>query len=269
MRVLLFVAAFLIAVLLTAPLDRWVLDAARRPLAAVGAELSVESVRLALPAGVRATSVGIDMDEAGIDIDSFYVGLTRNFEADACGGHIRGSIEDHSISVELDGVDLSRCLRVGKLAVESALDGTLKLDGIDLWNSRLGDAASARIDLTSEGGMFRGSLEHAGQGGADLPLGEWEFNDLVLHASLTGHELTVEEGHTLTSGVEWELLGAKLPSPESRNGLRIDFRTRQVEDTPRSRALIGLMPKAAADASGWRNYRVTGSLASPRVIVLD
>ena len=269
MRLLLFLAAFVIAVLLTAPLERWLLDATRGPLAAVGAEMRVASLGLALPAGVRAVGVGIETEEAGIDIDSFYLGLSRAFEAEACGGHIRGRIYSESILIDLEGVDPSRCLRVGKLALQSPLEGSVKLDGIDVWNSRLGASPGARIDLTSSGGVFGGILAHAGQEGADVPLGEWEFSDLVLRASLAKGELTVEEGRTLTSGVEWQLVAAKLPPPNSHGALRIDFRARQVEDTPRSRALIGLMPKSAADAGGWHNYRVTGSLASPRVIAVN
>ncbi|MFN2426400.1 MAG: hypothetical protein ABR587_08135 [Candidatus Binatia bacterium] len=269
MRILLFLAAFVIAVLMTAPLERWLLDALRGPLAAMGAELRVASVRLALPAGVRATGVGVDMKEAGIDIDSLYVGLTRRFEADACGGSIRGSIQGEAVWFVLDDVDLSRCLRVGQLALETPLDGTIRFDGVDVWNSRLTDSPRARVDVTSAGGVFRGSLAHARQDGADLPLGEWEFTDFVLRASLVQNEVIVEEGHTNTSGVEWQLVGAKLPPADSRTGLRIDFRARQVEDNPRARALIGLMPKVAPDAAGWRNYRVTGSMSSPRLLAID
>lgn len=130
-------------------------------------------------------------------------------------------------------------------------------------------SARARIDVTSDGGMFRGILSNAGRDGEDVPLGEWEFTELALHATLADGRLDVEEGRALTSGVEWQLVGATLPSADSRGGLRVDFRARQVDDGPRSRALIGLMPKTNADGNGWRNYRVTGSLASPRVIAAD
>lgn len=197
------------------------------------------------------------------------MGITRSFEAEACGGRLSGNFRGGKIALDFDGVDPSRCVRVGKLALESNLAGSLNLEGIDV--ARLADAGSstARIDLQSDGGRFSGTLVGAGRDGSDVPLGEWEFEQLVLHAVLKKGELEVEEGHTRTSGVEWELLGAKLPPPDSRSGLRIDFRARQAEDTPRSRALIGLLPRANPDASGWRNYRVSGSLASPRVGTVD
>ena len=149
------------------------------------------------------------------------------------------------------------------------LDGSMSVSGVDLLHPVFGSDASAHIDVSSDGGIFRGVLPHAGSGGADLPLGEWEFSELVLRATLSGGELSVEEGHTLTSGVRWELLGATLPSSDARGGLKVDFRARQVEDNPRSRALIGLMPKTTVGADGWHNFRVVGSMNSPRVIGLN
>lgn len=269
MRALLFFVAFLIGIALTAPLERWLLPRIQRPLAEAGADLRLDSLRFALPAGLRATGVGLDTAMGGVDLDSFYIGITRAFRADACGGTLRGRIAGQSLVVDLSGVDPSRCLRIGKLALESTLEGSITIDGIDPWRPVPGPSTTARILVTSAAGIFRGVLPHAGSGGADLPLGEWEFSDLVLRATYAGGDLTVDEGHTLTNGVEWQIVGVSLPRGGARGGLRIDFRGRQVEDDPRSRALLGLMPKSAADAEGWHNYRVTGSMNSPRVIAVD
>ncbi|MFN2376021.1 MAG: type II secretion system protein GspN [Candidatus Binatia bacterium] len=267
MRILLFLAAFVFAVLATAPLDRWILDRVREPLARAGIELEVASLRLALPAGVRATRVAVETEQAGILVDSLYVGITRFFDAEACGGRVSGSVtREGAISVRLEGVDPSRCVRVGQLALETPLDGEFELDGLAWSQPTLAGDTRARIRLRSQGGVFRGVLQGAGPEGSDLPLGEWEFEELVLSAVLENRELEVEEGHALTSGVEWQLVSVKLPEDLSRGGLRVDFRAREVEEGPRSRALIGLMPRSAADADGWHNYRVTGSIASPRVI---
>lgn len=269
MRALLFLAAFLVAVALTAPIDRWLLDAAREPIEAAGAELSVDSLGLALPAGVRATGVSVVAPDAAIEVESLYVGITRWFEAAACGGRLEGSFRGGTLSLEFRDIDPSRCLHVGRLELESNLDGALEIDGIDVARLAESGPGGAHLDITSDGGTFGGVLVGAGQGGADLPLGEWEFQQLVLHATLANGRIDVREGHAETSGVLWELLDVDLPSRDRRSGLRIDFRTRQVEDTPRSRALVGLMPRATADASGWRNYRVVGTLASPRVVAAD
>ena len=54
-----------------------------------------------------------------------------------------------------------------------------------------------------------------------------------------------------------------------KGGLRVDFRARAATDGPRAKALLGLMPKAAVDTSGWRNYRVVGSLNAPRVVGVE
>jgi hypothetical protein len=269
LRALLFFTVFLVAVLLMAPLETWVLEAVRPPLDAVGAELRIGSLRLALPAGIRATGVGIEAARGGLDIDSLYVGITRAVEADACGGKISGRVYRESVSFDLDGIDPSQCLRVGKLSLESSLSGRLSVDGLDLLEPRADAPIKARIDVTSSEGLFGGILEHAGRDGSDVPLGEWEFTDLVLHATFDRGELDIEEGHATTSGVLWELVAATLPPPGDRGGLRVDFRARQVEDNPRSRALLGLLPKGTADPAGWRNFRVTGSLNSPRVVAVD
>jgi hypothetical protein len=265
-RALLFVVAFVVGVAMIAPLERWVLPFLRPPLAAFGADLQLESLRFALPAGLRAGDVRIDAADLGFHADSVYVGLPRRFQVEACGGHASGSFTAHSLELDASSLDLSRCLRVGKLELAAPLDMTLGVDGLDVFDSV---GASAAVSLTSPGGVFRGVLEHAASDGSDVPLGEWEFTDLVLKARLAGGELLVDEGHTLVSGVEWELVGASLPGPGSRSGLKVDFRAREVEDTPRARALIGLMPRSARDKSGWHNYRVVGSLASPRVIGVD
>ena len=269
MRALLFFAVFLAAVLVMAPLETWVLDAVRPPLEAVGATLRIGSLRLALPAGIRANAVGVEAEGGGFDIDSLYVGITRAVEAHACGGKVSGRVHRESLSFDLDNIDPSQCLRVGKLSLESSLSGRVSVDGLDILEPRADAPVKARIDVTSSGGLFGGILEHAARDGSDVPLGEWEFTDLVLHATFDRGELDIEEGHATTSGVLWELVGAKLPSPDDRGGLRVDFRARQVEDNPRSRALLGLLPKGTADSAGWRNFRVTGSLSSPRVVAVD
>ncbi|HXC52660.1 MAG TPA: hypothetical protein VN634_17385 [Candidatus Limnocylindrales bacterium] len=269
LRFVLFVVAFVIGVVLLAPLDKWLLPRIKGPLADAGADLRLDGLHFALPAGIRATGVGLDTGVGGVDIDSIYFGIWRDFNASACGGQIKGDVARDRLLLNLSKVDPSRCVRFGKMALESTLDGSMTLSGVDLLHPVFGRDSSAHIDVTSDGGIFRGVLPHAGAGGADLPLGEWEFSELVLRATLTGGELSVEEGHTLTSGVKWELLGASLPSSDARGGLKVDFRARQVDDNPRSRALIGLMPKSTVDAEGWHNYRVVGSMNAPRVIAVN
>ena len=269
MRFLVFLVAFVIGVALIAPLDRWLLPFLRDPLARAGVQLRVDSLRLALPAGFRAEGVGLENSGGSIDLDSLYVGLGRTFHAEACDGSVHGSVKGDAINVNLSGVNPSRCVHVGKLELESSFDGAVTIGGLDLARPRIDGATTASIDLASSGGVFRGVLPHAGKDGSDLPLGEWEFTDLVLHATLTDGEVAIQEGHTVTSGVEWQVTAATLPSGDPKSAVRVDFRARQLDDGPRARALIGLMPKAAQDGNGWHNYRVIGTLSSPRVIGVD
>lgn len=275
MRALLFLVAFAIALLATVPLDRVLLPLLRDPLAAAGVDLRVQGLRLALPAGVRASDVGLSSDKASLALDSVYIGITRSIDAEACGGHISGDLATQSVHLNLQSVDLSRCLRVGKLELETALDGELFVEGFDLsnpsafLNADIVRALRANLKLTSTGGVFRGVVPGAGDGGSDLPLGEWEFNDLVLRAQFADGGIDIQEGHVMTSGVEWEAVSVQLPSEDTRGGLRLDFRARLANDTPRARALIGLMPKATEGQGGWRSYRVVGTLSAPRVVGLD
>lgn len=270
MRVLLFLVAFLVALVASAPLERWILPLVQGPLAQAGLELRVDGLRFALPMGLLATGLDLEGNGGGGDIDSLYVGAGRTFDAKACGGEVSGSFTAHSLSLDLDRVNPALCLRIGKLSLETSLSGSVVVDAIDLLDPRPSRDTEGRIELSAPAGIFRGILEHAGRGGEDIPLGEWEFNDLVLKAHFSKGRLAIDEGRTSTSGVEWEVLSIELPGPgDARGGLRVDFRARAATDGPRAKALLGLMPKAAIDASGWRNYRVVGSLSAPRVVGVD
>lgn len=272
MRILLFVVAFLVALAASAPLERWILPLVEKPLAGAGVELHVDGLRLALPAGIRATGINLDTRDGGADVDSLYVGIGRTFDAEACGGRVSGSFSRDSLDVKLDAVNPSRCVRIGKLSLETTLAGSVSVDGVDFLDPRPSPDLGGTIDLRAASGVFRGILENAGRGGEDLPLGEWEFTDLVLKARLSNGRLTVDEGRTNTSGVQWEVLSVELPrlgDSSGKGGLRVDFRARAATDSPRAKALLGLMPKAAEDKAGWRNYRVVGTLTAPRVVGVE
>ena len=51
--------------------------------------------------------------------------------------------------------------------------------------------------------------------------------------------------------------------------MRIDFQARALEDSPKARALLGLLPKAGEDAAGWRSYRIVGPVGGARVLGLE
>lgn len=269
MRILLFLVAFVIGVALSAPLEKWVLPFVAGPLRSAGAELRVGSLRFALPWGLKATNLAVTGGSADLTLDSVYVGLTRSFSIEGCGGHAGGSVSRDSFSLDLSAFDPSRCLRVGKLTFESAFEGSVDVEGMPLLPPKIEPTTRAVFDLRSEGGVFGGILPGAGVDGADLPLGEWEFSDLVLRATLENGQLSVDQGSAMTTGVAWELLGATFKPTAGKTDMRVDFRARAVDDTPRARALIGLLPKATIDAEGWRNYRIVGTPGAARVLGLD
>jgi type II secretion system protein N len=269
LRALLFLVAFVVGVTLSAPLERWLLPFVQGPLRDSGIELHLESLRFALPAGLRARGLHVSTPAAGADVESLYVGITRAFVAEACGGTLDGQVRGDSIVLRLRGVDLSRCLRNQAARLEGTLDGSISVEGMSWRSPGITRNLRAEIELRSPGGVFSGTVPAGGATGSATPLGEWEFSDLVLEASLLGGELSVREGTARTGGVEWELLGATFRETAGRTDVRLDFRARQREDTPRSRALLGLLPQAGENPQGWRRYRVVGSLGATRVIGLQ
>lgn len=269
LRFLLFVVAFVVGLALTAPLERWLLPLLEEPLAATGIVLRLDTLRLALPAGLRATGVELDADGAGVSVDSVYVGLTRSFEARACGGTLAGSARQGAVTIRLAGVDPSKCLRIGRLALAGRIDADASVRGFELGSSWTDRALRADIDLRSEGGVLSGYAPMADAAGGEVPIGEWDYDEVVLRGQYERGRFAVSEGRALASGVEWQLLGASLDGAGPSAEVRIDLRARVADDSARAKALIGLMPKATPDADGWRRYRVLGPVSGLRVLGLE
>ncbi|HYC57561.1 MAG TPA: type II secretion system protein GspN [Candidatus Binatia bacterium] len=270
MRVLGFFLLFLVFLAITAPLEKLIMPYLRSASSA-GVDISIGSARLALPAGLRVSDLRAASEGFDLDLESLYVGINRSFDARACGGSVRGRLQGSHLELALQSFDPSRCLRIGQVTFESPIDGTIELEGVSLFGMTLTPQTRARIDLRSSGGIFGGHLPLSGPHGPTLvPVGDWEFDDVVVKGSFEGGKLEVEEGHALTSGVQWELSGATLkPTQDASEELRIDFRARMVEDTPRANMLIGLLPKATVDKQGWRRYRLITSADGPKVIGLE
>ncbi|HYB97974.1 MAG TPA: type II secretion system protein GspN [Candidatus Limnocylindrales bacterium] len=272
MRILAFLILFLIFVAVTAPLEK-LITPYLSSLAAAGVDVRIGSARLALPAGLRVSDVRASSEDFDFDVglDSVYVGINRSFDIDACGGTVRGRLQGDRLEMSMRGFDPSRCLRIGQVTLESPIDGTVELQGLSVFDLRLRPDSRASIDLRSAGGIFGGHLPFIGpQGPTLVPVGDWEFGDVVMRGRFEGGRLLVEEGHALTSGVQWELTGATLkPADGDTEELRIDFRARMVEESPRANMLMGLLPKATADADGWRRYRLVTTAGGPKLIGLQ
>lgn len=272
MRLLLFGLLFALFVALTAPLERYLTPYLTGALAPLGVSVEMKTLRLSLPAGVKATDVHLGADNFSLDLDSLYVSVLRSFAARGCdGASIDGKMTSASVELQVSALNPSRCIRLGRLSLDGTFDGALSLTGVSLLRGVLGDEAAGHVTLHTEGGTFGGYLPRRSDNpAADVPLGEWEFQQVALDAAWRDGKLEVSEGKAQTDGVAWELLGARL---SDRRGdareVHIDFRARVERDSPRARALLGLMPKAGEHAGGWRQYRVVGPLASMKLIGLQ
>ena len=266
MRFLAFLILFVIFVAVTAPLEKLIAPWLSR-LNPYGVDVRIGSARLSLPAGLRVTELQAEGTDFDVDLDSVYFGIDRSFDVAACGGTMRGHVRGDALAVQVHSFDPSRCLRIGQITLESPIDGTIEVDGVSLLDLRLRPDSRARIDLHSAGGIFGGHVPMMGPEGPTLmPVGDWEFGDIALRGTFEAGRLRVEQGHALTSGVRWELTGATLGRS---NELRIDFRARMVEDTPRAKTLIALLPPATADSEGWRRYRVVTADGAPKLLGLE
>jgi len=271
-RLLLFGLLFVVFVALTAPLERYLTPWLGGALGRFGVALELKTLRLALPAGIQATDLRLSNGSFSLDLDSLYIGIMRSFVARGCGGaRIDGRATSDGVDLRLANLNPSRCVKLGRLTLAGTFDGAVSLSGISLLNPTFGDQTRVHVELRTNGGTIGGYAPAGPQGQTgEVPIGEWEFQQAVLDAAYRDGKLEVREGLARTDGVVWELLGASLPP---RHGdeleVRVDFRARIEEDSPRAKALLGLMPKAGEDVGGWRHFRVVGPLASMKLIGLQ
>ncbi len=272
MRLLLFGLLFALFVAISAPLERYLTPYLSGALEPFGLTVELNTLRLAPPAGIKATDLHLGAGNFSLDLDSVYLSVLRSFAARGCdGASIDGKITSDSVDLQVSAFNPSRCIEFGRLSLDGTFDGALSITAVSLLRGEFGDDAAAHVELRTGGGTFGGYLPRgAGNPAADLPLGEWEFQQVALDAAWRDGKLEVREGKALTDGVIWELIGAWLTrqSGDARE-VHIDFRARIDEDSPRARALLGLMPKAGEHAGGWRHYRVVGPLTSMKLIGLQ
>jgi len=62
--------------------------------------------------------------------------------------------------------------------------------------------------------------------------------------------------------------GKAWQSPGKEPRIDLTFSAQAIDNSPRARAMLGIMPMAKSDAQGRRRYRIVGPLASPKVIGL-
>jgi type II secretion system protein N len=284
-RTLVFVVLMLAFLVWTFPHRRVVERMLARRLEGVPVDVTMGDVHPALwPPGytlsdvhIRSQGVTVSLDSAQIDV-LFGSGV----QARACGGTLHGVLSEPrggkpgSLQMRFDGLNLSKCVQGSPISVTGAFGGELQLEQLgDGQGGALLGRTAARGSLAAEGsgGTLSGYLPAVpgaiGDAGGAKPIGSWEFARVALHARLERGELLVEDAAADAEGVHWELSNGRLaPGAAGRTRLSAEIKARAVDDTPRAKAMLGILPRAGTDAEGWRNYRVTGSLDSPKIVGL-
>jgi hypothetical protein len=173
--------------------------------------------------------------------------------------------------------DPARCLELAGLRVSGTFGGELRLDGLgegSAKESRAPHRNSGRLVIEGKSGTVSGNLPSAGTATgkkpqAGTPIGEWQFTRAELNATLSNGDLLLERAHADAEGVAWELTkGRAQLVPGRQVRINADLRVRRLDDSGRSKGILGMLPKSGEDSEGWRHYRLAGSLDAPRLIGL-
>jgi type II secretion system protein N len=229
------------------------------------------------PPGYRIGDVVFEAIGAKVTLDAVELGLWpgSRLSAKACGGSADATTSGGGLQMHFEDVDPSACINAS-VKLSGSFAGDLNLDGLGTGGagSVLGRAARAgTLSLEGTSGTLSGYLPVApGTPSADSmgkPIGTWEFQRAGLAARLDSGEVVVDEATAEAEGVRWELAQARLSQgPGSRTRVNAELRARRLDDSPRSKALLSLLPKATENAEGWRRYRISGTVDAPKVIGL-
>jgi len=240
------------------------------PLRRAGVELELGTVRPAWPPGYRASDVRISRNGYRLQLDSLWLGPGSGgllVEVAACGGSARLALSREGplrrLRLGFGELDPSRCLDGAALVVEGKLTGEIDL------SSGLSSAKSGHgsIHVESSGGTVSGHLPMAGTDG--LGIGNWSYDSARLNGRLENNDLEFFDSGAAVEGIDWQLGNARLWHDGRGNWKnKTDFRARRVGDSPRAKLLLAMLPRATESAEGWRSYRLSGNLSSPKLIGL-
>jgi hypothetical protein len=263
-----FFLLLLIFVVLTFPQERLLSHYLKTPLSQVGIRLDVGSAGFAAPAHYQLDNLRLQRGPLDLRIDSASINLFRNLEATLCGGELTGDIDGVAdVNLSFHDLDPGRCARYGDLKLDTSLDGTIQINGLGL-GGVLGLGNEGAISIESPGGSVAGTFPGSG-GASGVELGDWDFGPVSLQATIEDGSVKITHGAGEISGVRFEVRKGKLwESTAGQPQIDIYLRARPSEPGARAKAVIGLMPRAEADADGWRIYRVTGDLDAPEFIGL-
>ncbi len=240
------------------------------PLRRAGVELELGSVRPAWPPGYRASDVRISRNGYRLQLDSLWVGPASGgllVEIAACGGNARLALSREGqlrrLRLGFGELDPSSCLDGAALVVEGKLAGEIDL------SSGLSSATSGHgsIHVESSGGTVSGYLPVAGTDG--MAIGNWSYDSARLNGRLENSDFEFFDSGATAEGIDWQLDSARLWHDGRGNWKnKTDFRARRLVDSPRAKLLLAMLPRATESAEGWRSYRLSGNLSSPKLIGL-
>jgi len=286
-RILAFIALLAAFVILTFPHRMIVERVLSKRLANTGVDISIDQISPRLPLGYKLVGVDIGTPRVSTKLDEIRLGLglfsrRLNFAAAGCGGELNGSLDRNKkgrrLSVQFSHIDPSSCAKLDSLVVGGTIDGELQLEGLGTGHRGgvLGRTASTgTLAMNAKQGTVSGHLPSRAPDARDgtpsgLPIGSWEFDNAHLEAHLDeGKDVVVDSLEAQAEGVDWRVASARLTGGQSgRIGISVNMQARPMNDSGRSKAIIGLLPKAGENSDGWRRYRISGTLDAPKIIGL-
>jgi type II secretion system protein N len=238
------------------------------------------------PLGYRLLDVGLSHDPFRARLDSVSVGLgwlgALRFRVVACGGTVNGALvrgtasdgaRSRNLEVQLSDIDPSQCVDLGGPSVEGRFHGRIVLVGVGSGNVReaLGKLArSGSLSLEGENGVLSGYLpasrvvKPSGKRREPQPIGRWEFSRASIDAEIKADRIVVSRGEAEAEGLLWETAAASIIVAGQLPRVQAELTAKRVEDSARSKAIIGLLPKAA-EKDGRYRYRLTGPLSSVQI----
>jgi len=276
-RALIFAALALVFLVWTFPHRRVVEQVVSKRLAPLGVTVTFDDVSFSWwPLGYYIEGVTVSRPPYSLNLTSLYVSIHWSgymlFDADGCGGTLRGSVRrerrgdqerpagTRTLEVVFDEVDPAKCLDLAGLTVAGTFGGELLVAALGR------DDVGGRLSIEGRDGYLSGTLPS--NHGNGRPIGEWNFKSADIEAKLRKRQVLIESAKARAEKVDWLVDKARIaPSSGPSPQIVAELKARPTDDSPRAKAIMGLLPKAGQH-DGWRRYRVSGTLSDPHIIGL-
>jgi type II secretion system protein N len=285
-RVAIFAVLLAIFLVWTFPHKLVVERTLTKQLAKSNIAVQIAGVRPSLwPLGYRLKTIEFSRGEYSMvfKVLDIGVGLFGNFsvDAEACGGTLHGPDREsgdlRTVRLTFADINPAGCLRLGGITVKGTFDGTFVLTGLGRGKADglVGRVAQAG-ELTIEGadGLISGHLpapqpsKAGGKARDPQPIGEWQFARLRLDIVAEQGDIVVRSANAEAESVEWAIPKGRLASsPNGSVTIEAELKARRVDDSARSKAIVGLLPRAR-ELDGWRTYKISGPVSAPKFLGL-